>query len=156
MTDAGTYLVAFNTAGGSKSPDRRVVVIGGNNAALDAARAARRSGVQEVTVLYRRTRREMTAYEECIDAAEREGVSIAPLVGPLALKTKNGHVVGVTCVRMELGAFDLSGRPAPAPVENSQFDIEADRVIVAIGRQPNISGCCDETGLETDTAGFIA
>ncbi len=155
VTDAGTYLVAFNTAGGSKSPDRRVVVIGGNNAALDAARAARRSGAQEVTVLYRRTRREMTAYEECIDAAEREGVSITPLVGPLALKTKNGHVVGVTCVRMELGAFDLSGRPAPAPVENSQFDIEADRVIVAIGRQPNISGCCDETGLETDTAGFI-
>lgn len=154
VTDAGTYLVAFNTGGG-KSPDRRVVVIGGNNAALDAARAARRSGAEEVTVLYRRTRREMTAYEEYIDEAEREGVHITPLVGPLALKTAKGRVVGVTCVRMELGAFDLTGRPSPAPVENSQFDIEADRVIVAVGRQPNIAGCCDEAGLETDASGFV-
>lgn len=131
------------------------MVIGGNNAAVDAARVARRLGATEVSLVYRRTRREMTAYEDCIDQAEREGVHLVPLAGPVAIKTADKRVTGITCVRMEPGHFDLSGRPAPQPLENSWFDLETDQVIIAIGRTTNIAGCCDETGLETDAAGFL-
>lgn len=154
VTDAGTYLSLYNRTGTAPT-GAKVVVIGGNNAAFDAARAAKRLGAAEVTVLYRRTRREMTAYEECIDDAEREGVTITSLAGPVAVKTIEGHLSGITCVRMELGAFDLSGRPAPVPVENGQFDLDADQVIIAIGRDSNTEFSWGEPGLETDVSGFI-
>ena len=97
----------------------------------------------------------MTAYEECIDDAEREGVTISSLAGPVVVKTIEGHLSGITCVRMELGAFDLSGRPAPVPVENGQFDLDADQVIIAIGRDSNTEFSWGEPGLETDVSGFI-
>ncbi len=154
VMNAGAYLAAFN-ANQSPSTGRKVVVIGGNNAAVDAARVARRLGATEVSLVYRRTRREMTAYEDCIDQAEREGVHLVALAGPVAIKTADKRVTGITCVRMEPGHFDLSGRPAPQPLENSWFDLETDQVIIAIGRTTNIAGCCDETGLETDAAGFL-
>lgn len=154
IINAGAYLAAFNK-GGEVPAGKKVVVVGGNNAALDAARAAVRQGAAEVSVLYRRTRREMTAYEDGIDQAEQEGVRLVTLAGPVAIKAVDGHVAGVTCVRMELGGYDLSGRPAPEAVENSRFDLEADLVIIAIGRNSNIADCCDEKGLDTDATGFI-
>lgn len=154
VIDAGAYLYAFNTTGTAPAGDK-VVVIGGNNAALDAARAAKRLGAREVTVLYRRTRREMTAYEECIDDAEREGITVTALVGPVAIKTEQGRVTGLQCVRMELGVFDLSGRPSPVPVENSLFDLDATQVIIAVGRESNTEFSWGEPGLETDVSGFI-
>ena len=154
IDDAGAYLSCFNTSG-SVATGKRVVVIGGNNAALDAARVAKRQGADEVSILYRRTRREMTAYEECIDDAEREGVRIFPLTSPLAFTVKNGRVSGVECVHMELGAFDLSGRRTPQPANEPRFVVDADQVVLAVGRKSNIVDCCEGVGLESDTAGYI-
>jgi len=154
IIDAGAYLSAFNKAG-SATTGKRVVIIGGNNAAVDAARTAKRQGAEEVSILYRRTRREMSAYEEYIDDAEREGVRIYPLVAPLAFASENGHVSKVECVYMELGAFDLSGRRTPQPANGAHFVVDADQVILAVGRKSNVVDCCDGVGLESDNAGFI-
>ena len=154
INDAGTYLSTFN-ASGSVTTGKRVVVVGGNNAALDAARVAKRQGAEEVSILYRRTRREMTAYEECIDDAEREGIRIFPLTTPLAFMVEGGCVAGVECVHMELGAFDLSGRRSPQPANDPHFVVDADQVILAVGRKSNIAENCEGVGLESDNAGFI-
>lgn len=154
ITDAGAYLAAYNLSGAVPT-GKRVAIVGGNNAAVDAARVAKRQGASEVAILYRRTRREMTAYEECIDDAEREGVRIYPLVAPVSLTASDGRVSGIECVQMELGAFDLSGRRAPRPAGDAHFVVEADQVILAVGRKANIAGCCEGVGLETDKVGLI-
>lgn len=154
ITYADAYLNAFNE-GGAVPTGKRVLVVGGNNAALDAARVAKRQGAEEVTVLYRRTRREMTAYEELIDAAEMEGVRLYPLVGPIAVNSEGGRVSGLKCVPMESGVFDLTGRRTATPEKEAAFDIPADQVIVAIGRFSNIAACCAEQGVAEDAAGFI-
>lgn len=154
VVDAGAYLSQYNQTGTAPA-GTKVVVIGGNNAALDAARTAKELGAEEVTLLYRRTRREMTAYENCIDDAEREGVTITCLAGPMAVNTEAGRVCGLRCVRMELHEYDLSGRQAPVALEDSQFEINADLVIVAVGRQPNAEFSWADPDLEMDVSGFI-
>jgi NADH-quinone oxidoreductase subunit F len=118
----------------------RVGVIGGGNSAVDAARVANRlPQVKEVTIIYRRTRNEMPAYVEEIEAALEEGISIQFLTAPTEIITKDGHITGVTCARMELGAVDASGRRRPVPIKGSDYIVELDTLISAISEQPDTS-----------------
>jgi len=115
-------------------PGRRVLVIGGGNTAMDAARSARRLGA-EVRVLYRRTRREMPCLMEEVEGAEQEGVELDFLVAPLRItKLGNGHALRLQCQRMELGEPDESGRRRPVPVAGSETTVDCDTVIAAVGQ----------------------
>jgi len=112
----------------------RVAVIGGGNAAVDAARVAQRLGAKEVSIVYRRSRAEMPAIETEVDEAELEGVKLHILAAPVRVLTENGKVSGIECIRMELGEPDASGRRRPIPVEGSEFTMPIDNVIMAIGQ----------------------
>ena len=113
-----------------------IIVVGGGNTAVDAARAARRSGAK-VTMLYRRTRHEMPAIASEIDEALAEGVSIEYLVAPVEIKRDNGKVRTVLVQRMELGEPDSSGRCKPVPVPDSDYELPADSVIAAVSQEPD-------------------
>ncbi|MFO7772570.1 MAG: FAD-dependent oxidoreductase, partial [Dehalococcoidia bacterium] len=112
----------------------KVAVIGGGNAAVDAARVARRLGVDEVTVVYRRSRDEMPAIPSEIEEMEHEGVKIQFLAAPVKVLSDKNGVKGIECIRMEMGATDSSGRRRPVPVKGSEFTIDVDNVIMAIGQ----------------------
>ena len=112
----------------------RVIMIGGGNTAVDSARVALRLGAKSVTILYRRTRNMMPAYESEIHEAIEEGVEIIELVQPVEFHAEKGRVARVECARMELGEFDRNGRRKSVPVEGSNFFIEADTVIPAISQ----------------------
>jgi len=115
----------------------RVAVIGGGNAAIDSARTALRLGAKEVTIVYRRTRGEMPASAEEIEGAISEGVKIEFLAAPSRVISRNG-MVELECLRMRLGAVDASGRPAPEPIEGSEFVMSFDNIIAAVGQRPEI------------------
>jgi formate dehydrogenase beta subunit len=115
----------------------KVAVIGGGNVATDSARSALRRGAKEVTIFYRRTRDEMPAYAEEIDAALEEGVKIEYLVAPKTLKKDNG-VVTVEFIGMKMGEMDASKRRRPVPVEGSEHTRVFDTVISAIGQRPDV------------------
>ncbi len=117
----------------------KVIVIGGGDTAIDAARVSRRMGA-EVHLLYRRTRTEMPAIEEEIDGAEEEGVKIEYLVAPVEVLRNNGTATGLRCRRMELGEPDESGRRRPVPIEGSEFEVSASTIIPAISQEPDFSG----------------
>jgi formate dehydrogenase major subunit len=120
--------------GEAPSLGRRVVVVGGGNTAMDAARTAVRLGA-EVRVIYRRTRREMPCLMEEVEGAEREGVEVAYLVAPVALRRLgNGRGLRLVCRRMELGEPDDSGRRRPVAIEGSELEIDCDTVIAAVGQ----------------------
>jgi heterodisulfide reductase subunit A len=112
----------------------RVAVIGGGNAAIDAARVAKRIGAKEVTIIYRRSRVEMPAMKTEVDEAEKEGVRINILVAPVAVLMGKSRLSGLRCVRMELGELDESGRRRPIPVKGSEYEVPVDNVIVAVGQ----------------------
>ena len=116
----------------------RVAVIGGGNTAIDAARSACRLGA-EVSILYRRSRHEMPAIEEEIEEALEEGVQIEYLVAPVEVLVKEGKVSGLKCTKMELGEPDESGRRRPIPVPGSEYTIEADTVVPALGQVADLS-----------------
>ena len=127
-----------------------VGIVGGGNAAIDAARVAIRSkNCKKVTVLYRRTRKEMPAFEEEIDHAIEEGIDIQFLVTPIKILAENGKVIGVECIRMKLGDLDESGRRRPVPIKGSEFTLELDTLIPAIGERPDISFLTDKDNLKT-------
>lgn len=113
---------------------KKVAVIGGGNAAVDAARVARRLGVGEVVVVYRRSREEMPALPSEVEEMEHEGVKIQFLAAPVKVLSDKQGVTGVECIRMEMGEPDASGRRRPVPVKGSEFTIEVDNVIMAIGQ----------------------
>jgi heterodisulfide reductase subunit A-like polyferredoxin len=120
---------------------RRTAVIGGGNAAMDSARAALRLGSEQVTVVYRRSRAEMPALDEEVRLAEEEGVRFQMLAAPVRMiGDASGTVVGIDCLRMRLGEPDASGRRRPEPIEGSNFRIDADTVIVAIGQTADLEG----------------
>jgi heterodisulfide reductase subunit A-like polyferredoxin len=125
----------------------RLAVIGGGNVAIDVSRAAVRLGAKEVNIIYRRTRHEMPAWEEEIRAAEAEGVQITYLAAPQEILTQNGRVTGLRCIRMELTEPDSSGRKRPVPVPGSEFEIECDQLIPAIGQRPDLSALEETLGL---------
>ena len=119
---------------------RRVGVVGGGNSAVDAARVAfRMPGVDRVTIIYRRTRGEMPAYEEEIEAALDEGIEIEYLTAPTKVITKSGAVIGLECSKMKLGDVDDSGRRRPIPLKGSEYVIDLDTIIPAISEQPDTS-----------------
>jgi heterodisulfide reductase subunit A2 len=138
---------------------KKVAIIGGGNVAIDVARSAVRLGTHEVNIIYRRTRAEMPAWEEERTAAEAEGVTITYLSAPQEILTEEGRVVGIRCIRMELGEPDSSGRRRPLPLPGSEYEIAVDQVIPAIGQTPDLSALEDIAGLsfsrwgtaETDT-----
>ncbi|MBI5571829.1 MAG: FAD-dependent oxidoreductase [Desulfomonile tiedjei] len=119
-----------------RRPDgvKKAVVIGGGNVAIDAARTLLRIGGQDVTILYRRSRHEMPAFEEEVDAALAEGSKIQFLAAPVAVVSNNGRVSGLKCIRMELGPADESGRRRPVPKEGSEFLLDVDTIVPAIGQ----------------------
>ncbi len=123
------------------------VVVGGGNVAMDAARTALRLGAKEVYIVYRRSMDELPARREEVEHAEEEGITFKLLTNPVEVlgysnpddprDPKNGFVTGIRCIRMELGEPDARGRRRPVPVEGSEFVIDADCVIIAIGTSPN-------------------
>ncbi|MFZ2146143.1 MAG: NADH-quinone oxidoreductase subunit NuoF [Sedimentisphaerales bacterium] len=117
---------------------QKVAVIGGGDAAIDAARCAKRLG-KDVKILYRRTKREMPAIKEEVGEAIKEGIVIEFLVAPVRVLSENGRLKGIECIRMKLGNVDKSGRRRPVPVEGSEFTIDIDTLIPAIGQQPDLS-----------------
>jgi NADPH-dependent glutamate synthase beta subunit-like oxidoreductase len=118
----------------------KVVVIGGGNSAIDAARVSKRLGA-EVTIVYRRTKNEMPAIEHEIIAAEEEGIKFEFLAAPVSIiKNGDNRATGIKCIKMQLGEPDESGRPRPIPIEGSEFTIEATMVIPAISQIPEFTG----------------
>jgi NADPH-dependent glutamate synthase beta subunit-like oxidoreductase len=112
---------------------RRVAVVGGGNVAVDAARTAHRQGAEEVTILYRRTREEMPANPWEAREAEKEGINIEFLVTPKRILGKDSKATGIECIKMKLGELDETGRRKPVPIDDSEFSLEFDTIIVAIG-----------------------
>jgi heterodisulfide reductase subunit A len=115
---------------------QRVAIVGGGNVAIDAARSALRLGAETVTIVYRRSRTEMPASAWEVEDAEEEGVQFHYLANPIRIVGHDGRVTGMECVRMELGEPDASGRRRPVPIAGSEFLLEVDMVIPAIGQIP--------------------
>ncbi len=140
---------------GKTEVGKKVAIIGGGNVAIDVSRAAVRLGAGEVTIIYRRTRTEMPAWEEEIQAAEAEGVRITYLAAPKEVLTAGDRVVGLRCIRMELGEPDESGRRRPVPIADSEYDIEIDQLIAAIGQKPDLSALEGLTGVRFSRWGTV-
>jgi NADPH-dependent glutamate synthase beta subunit-like oxidoreductase len=137
------FLKEFNVSGKSMAKGH-VGVIGGGNSAIDAARIAlRQEDVEKVTILYRRTREEMPAFADEIDAAVEEGIALETLLSPVKILSRNGTVVGVECIRNKLGDRDNSGRRSPVPAPGTEHTVQLDTLIVAIGEKPEISKVVD-------------
>ena len=147
VLDAVDFLRETNL-GERELPGKRVVVVGGGNVAIDAVRMARRLGSEEATIVYRRSREEMPAYEEEIEAALAEGIIIHYLTAPVRILGAEGWVTGFECIKTELGSPDASGRRRPVPVEGSEFVIECDVVMMAIGQRPQLEWAGDEPDLK--------
>ncbi len=135
---------------------RKVAVVGGGNVAMDAARSAIRLGAEEVYVLYRRSFEEIPARQEEVQHAQEEQIRFQTLTNPVEiLGSDDGNVTGVRCIRMELGEPDATGRRRPVPVPDSDFVIDADCVIMAIGTSPNPLIKSSTGGLEVNARGGI-
>ena len=135
---------------------RRVAVVGGGNVAMDAARCAKRLGAEEVFIVYRRSEKELPARAEEVEHAKEEGIVFHLLNNPTKiLGDEQGNVTGMECVRMELGEPDASGRRRPVEVPGSEFVLEVDSVIMAIGTSPNPLIKSTTQGLETQKWGGI-
>lgn len=123
-------------------------IIGGGNAAIDAARSAKRLGCKNISVIYRRTRAEMPADKAEVDAADHEGINIRILTSPIKVLVQNGKMVGIECIRNDLGAPDASGRRRPVPIPGSEFIIPLDNLIPAISQEPDLSFLPDDHEFE--------
>jgi NADH-quinone oxidoreductase subunit F len=148
------FLKAFNLRGENLARGR-VGIIGGGNSAVDAARVAlRQEGVENVTIIYRRTRSEMPAFGEEIEAAIEEGVRLELLTSPIGIHCENGRLASVRCIRNELREIDSSGRGKPVPVPGTEFFISLDTLIVGIGEQPHTEDL-SSTGIEISSVGRL-
>jgi len=134
---------------------RKVAVVGGGNVAMDAARTALRLGAAEVFLVYRRTEDEMPARREEVHHARQEGVEFRMLCSPTEIVGKDGFVTGLVATRMELGEPDSSGRRAPVCVMGSEFEIECDTVIMAVGTRANPLLSNAAPDLELTSRGYI-
>src|SRR5699024_11017278 len=136
--------------------NQKVAVVGGGNVAMDAARCAKRLGA-EVHIVYRRSEAELPARAEEVHHAKEEGIIFDLLTNPISIEgDEKGHVQSMTCIRMELGEPDASGRRRPVPVEGSEFKVEADAVIMALGTSPNPMSTKGTEGLEKTRKGCVA
>ena len=134
---------------------KKVAVVGGGNAAIDSARTLLRMGAEEVNIIYRRSRKEMPANETEIEEAENEGIKLHLLSNPVRLMGERGKVTHMECIRMKLGEPDASGRRRPIPIEGSQFMVEVDMVVPAIGQSPNSKLLGEKTGLKVARNGTM-
>ena len=142
---------------GSATPinlSKKVAVMGAGNVAMDAARTALRLGAEKVSIIYRRSRAEMPAREEEIEHAIEEGIEIRELTGTKAILGQ-GKVEGIRCIRNTLGEPDASGRRRPVEMADTEFDIEVDTVIMAIGNSPNPLLAKATSGLQTNKWGGL-
>ena len=163
VSSANEYLTRVNLMKGyDKRADtpviksKNVIVIGGGNVAMDAARSALRMGAESVTVVYRRSDKELPARAEEVHHAMEEGIVFHFLAAPVEyLGDENGRVRAARCIKMELSEPDASGRRRPVPIAGSEFEIAADTVIVAIGTSPNPLIRNTTAGLDTDRKGCI-
>ena len=135
IIDGLEYIERSKLDAGKMMIGRSVVVIGAGNTAIDCATIAKRLGANEVTMIYRRGEKEMTAYAHEYDFIKREGVGFSFLTQPVRVLAENGAVKSLECVRMRLGPADASGRPGPQVVTGSDFSIVADQIVKAIGQE---------------------
>ena len=163
------YFLKQVNSGAKVSLGDRVAVIGGGNAAIDSARVAIRLGAKEVAIVYRRSRAEMPAAAGEVDEAEREGIKLHILAAPARVLSQGNRLTGIECIRMELGEPDASGRRRPIPVKGSEFTMDVDSVIMAIGQAVDKAGLpkeltytgwgtlsVDSVTLETNISGVFA
>jgi NADH-quinone oxidoreductase subunit F len=151
------YLKAFNLKNKNFAKGK-VAIIGGGNSAIDAARTAvRQKEVESVTILYRRTRNEMPAFAEEIDAAAQEGIEIQTLVSPIRIIKSKGRLSGLECIKNKLGEIDTSGRKKPIPVPGSEHIINLDTLIVAISEDSgkDCMTAAQSGGIETTSSNTI-
>jgi len=135
---------------------KKVAVIGGGNVAMDSARSALRLGAEEVYIVYRRSKQELPARAEEAENAEEEGIIFRLLTNPVKfLGDKSGWVKGIECIKMRLGEPDASGRRRPLPIEGSEFMMDVDTAVIAIGQTPNPLIQRTTEGLETTKWGTI-
>ena len=161
---ANEFLTRINLMKAYKFPEydtpiyigKKVAVVGGGNVAMDAARCAKRMGAEEVSIVYRRGADEMPARSEEIQHAKEEGIEFNILCNPVRiLGTDDGWVKGIECIKMELGIPDESGRKSVTSIPDSEFIMDADMVIIAIGQTPNPLIRSTTPDLETDRKGCI-
>ena len=160
---ANEYLTRINLMKAYKSDSetpilhsKKVAVVGGGNVAMDAARCAKRLGA-EVHIVYRRSEAELPARAEEVHHAKEEGIIFDLLTNPVSIEgDEKGHVKAMTCIRMELGEPDASGRRRPVPVEGSEYQVEVDAVIMALGTSPNPMSTKGTEGLEKTRKGCVA
>ena len=140
VVNAVEYLHGVNSGDSLDVSGKKVLVIGGGNSAIDAARVAWRQGA-ESRIVYRRTEEEMPAEQEEIDDTREEGIPIDILTAPVeVIRDGDGNIKALKCQKMELGEPDDSGRRRPVPIEGSEFEVEADIIIPAIGQQVDFEG----------------
>jgi len=153
IVDGLEFIEGSKSDAASLKIGRDVIVIGAGNTAVDCATIAKRLGAERVTMVYRRTDREMTCYEHEYDFARKEGIEFRFLSQPSRVVIDDGKPTGLECMRVELGALDASGRPAPIAVQGSEFALPADQIVKAVGQEkPTLASLL---GLETKK-GFIA
>jgi formate dehydrogenase beta subunit len=144
-----SYLREVNAGRDPYPQGKKAVVIGGGNVAIDCVRCCLRTDNEDIHLVYRRTRNEMPADEVEIHDAEQEQVQFHFLTAPVRILAEAGKVVGLECIKMELGEPDDSGRPRPAPVEGSEFVFDCDTIISAIGQQVDLSMLAGMDDVET-------
>ena len=160
---ANEFLTRVNLMKGYKFPEtptpvkvgEKVAVVGAGNVAMDAARTAKRLGAKEVYIVYRRSEEELPARKEEIHHAKEEGIIFKLLNNPAKIVGENGWVTGMECVKQELGEPDASGRRSPVPIEGSNYILDVDTVIIAIGQSPNPLIRQTTPGLEVQKWGGI-
>ena len=155
VVQAVPYLKQYNIRGSVKT-GKQVIVIGGGNAAIDAARTSLRLGADKVTIIYRRSQDEMPAYLEEVEEAVNEGVELLCLTQPVEiLKDTTNSVSGISCSTMQLGEFDSSGRRRPKAVTSETFTVNADQIILAIGTTLDAVKIFGKTEIELNSKSFI-
>jgi len=154
VLDGLRLLRAVNLGGERPRVGTPAVVIGGGDAAIDGARVALRLGAKRVSILYRRSRAEMPAHPEQVEGALAEGIRIEEQVAPRRFLAQDGRLEGLELIRTELGPPDESGRRRPIPIEGSEFVIEADTAIVAIGQRAE-PGLLQDLGVELNEGGWV-
>ena len=161
---ANEYLTRSNLMKAYRFPEydtpivrgKNVVVLGAGNVAMDAARTALRLGAENVRIVYRRSREEMPARAEEIHHGEEEGLELHLLTAPIRfIGNEKGWVTGMECLKMELGEPDASGRRRPVPIEGSNFELEADLVVIAVGAGANPLITSTTPGLKVNKWGYI-
>jgi glutamate synthase (NADPH/NADH) small chain len=161
---ANEFLIRVNLMKAYLFPDydtpirigKKVAVVGGGNVAMDSARSALRLGAEEVYIVYRRSKEELPARHEEVENAEAEGIKFLFLTNPARfLGDESGWVTGIECIKMRLGEPDDSGRRRPLPIEGSEFIMDVDTVVIAIGQTPNPIIQRTTEGLETTRWGTI-